>query len=50
MKLNNDISINDYTYPSNSVAKGYIVDGSNTGAYQTGNEIIGLLPTYSAGS
>ena len=43
-----DYAGRDYT-PANSVLSGRMPDGSNAGAYQLGTEIIGVLPTYSAG-
>ena len=45
-----NIAENDYTYPVGSTAIGFMQDGSNAGAYQTGTEVIGLLSVYSAGS
>jgi hypothetical protein len=45
-----DISNNDYTPAVGSTLRGFMTDGSNAGAYQTGNEVIGLLSVYSAGS
>lgn len=42
-------STGNYALASGSAAIGRMADGSNAGAYQYGTEIIGLLPTYSAG-
>jgi len=42
----NDVSGRDYTLKAGSPALGIMPDGSNAGAYQYGNEIIGLLPGY----
>lgn len=44
-----DIDSGDYRSSKDSPAVGLMPDGSNAGAYQSGDEIIGLLPSYSAG-
>lgn len=44
-----DAANRDYRLAANSAAIGLMADGSNAGPRQYGTEIIGLLPTYSAG-
>lgn len=45
-----DPVLDDYTHKVGSPALGFMSDGSNAGAYQLGTEVIGLLPSYSAGT
>ena len=45
-----DSSNQDYNLPVGSPAIGFMPDGSNAGAYQDGNEIIGLLPNHFSNS
>jgi hypothetical protein len=39
----------DYRYKTGSPALNLLGQGNHAGPYQTGNEIIGTLPSYSAG-
>jgi len=41
-----DIANKDYRNAPNSPALGFMPDGSNAGPYQTGHEVIGLLPNW----